>query len=105
MRDNGNTGISTTKVATLLLTLRIENNSKFVRGKKRTIEHIEHFYLDEYDAQRRSNCEYELKVPYDSDAELDDTVNELLSDIASGADDRHCFSESEVHMEGTDRYW
>ncbi len=105
VRDNGNTGISTTKVATLLLTLRIENNSKFVRGKKRTIEHIEHFYLDEYDAQRRSNGEYELKVPYDSDAELDDTVNELLSDIASGADDRHCFSESEVHMEGTDRYW
>ena len=105
VRDNGNTGISTTKVATLLLTLRIENNSKFVRGKKRTIEHIEHFYLDEYDAQRRSNGEYELKVPYDCDAELDDTVNELLSDIASGADDRHCFSESEVHMEGTDRYW
>ncbi|WP_057434169.1 recombinase family protein, partial [Pseudomonas amygdali] len=105
VRDNGNTGISTTKVATLLLTLWIENNSKFVRGKKRTIEHIEHFYLDEYDAQRRSNGEYELKVPYDSDAELDDTVNELLSDIASGADDRHCFSESEVHMEGTDRYW
>ncbi len=105
VRDNGNTGISTTKVATLMLTLRIENNSKFVRGKKRTIEHIEHFYLDEYDAQRRSNGEYELKVPYDSDAELDDTVNELLSDIASGADDRHCFSESEVHMEGTDRYW
>ncbi|KPX21533.1 Resolvase domain-containing protein [Pseudomonas amygdali pv. dendropanacis] len=104
VRDNGNTGISTTKVATLLLTLRIENNSKFVRGKKRTIEHIEHFYLDEYDAQRRSNGEYELKVPYDSDAELDDTVNELLSDIASGAEDRHCFSESEVHMEGTDRY-
>ncbi|EPM90663.1 resolvase domain-containing protein [Pseudomonas syringae pv. actinidiae ICMP 19068] len=32
-------------------------------------------------------------------------MNELLSDIASGADDRHCFSESEVHMEGTDRYW
>ncbi len=32
------------KVATILLTLRIENNSKFVRGKKRTIEHVESFY-------------------------------------------------------------
>jgi hypothetical protein len=41
------------KVATILVTLRIENNSKFVRGKKRTIEHVERFYLDQYDAKRR----------------------------------------------------
>lgn len=93
------------KVATILLTLRIENNSKFVRGKKRTIEHVESFYLDQYDATRRPNGEYELKVPYDTDEELDEAVNELLTDIASGADDRHCFSESDAHMEGTDRHW
>jgi len=93
------------KVATILLTLRIENNSKFVRGKKRTVEHIESFYLEEYEAKRRPNGEYELKVPYDSDENLDDTVNELLSDIACEADDRHCFSESDARMEGTDRHW
>lgn len=93
------------KVATILLTLRIENNSKFVRGKKRTIEHVESFYLDQYDATRRPNGEYELKVPYDTDEELDEAVNDLLTDIASGADDRHCFSESEARMEGTDRHW
>lgn len=103
--ENGGTDVSTPKVATILLTLRIENNSKFVRGKKRTIEHIESFYLDEYDAQRRPNGEYELKVSYDSDDELDETVNELLSDIASDADDRHCFSESEARMEDADRHW
>lgn len=103
--ENSGTDASTPKIATLLLTLRIENNSKFVRGKKRTIEHIENVYLDEYDAQRRPNGEYELKVPYDSDEELDEAVNELLSDIASDADDRHCFSESEARMEGTDRHW
>ena len=77
------------KVATILLTLRIENNSKFVRGKKRTIEHVESFYLDQYDATRRPNGEYELKVPYDTDEELDEAVNELLTDIASATDDRH----------------
>lgn len=93
------------KVATILLTLRIENNSKFVRGKKRTIEHVESFYLDQYDATRRPNGEYELKMPYDTDDELDEAVNELLTNIASGADDRHCFSESEARMEGTDRHW
>ncbi|MCW5223657.1 recombinase family protein (plasmid) [Verminephrobacter aporrectodeae subsp. tuberculatae] len=93
------------KVATILVTLRIENNSKFVRGKKRTIEHVENFYLDQYEAKRRPNGEYELKVPYDTDEELDEAVNELLTDIASGADDRHCFSESEARMEGADRHW
>ena len=91
------------KFATILLTLRIENNSKFVRGKKRTIEHIENFYLEE--AKRRPNGEYELKLPYDTTEDLDEAVNDLLRDIANDADDRHCFSESEAHMEGTDRYW
>lgn len=93
------------KVATILLTLRIENNSKFVRGKKRTIEHVEFFELAQYDATRRANGEYELKVPYDNDEELDETVKDLLTDIACGADDRHCFSESYARMEGSDRCW
>jgi len=93
------------KIATILLTLRIESNSKFVRGKKRTIEHVESFYLEEYDPRRRPNGEYELKVPYDTDEDLDEAVSELLSDIACDAGDRHCFSESEARMEGTDRHW
>jgi DNA invertase Pin-like site-specific DNA recombinase len=93
------------KVATILLSLRIENNSKFVRGKKRTIEHVESLYLEDYDARRRPNGEYELKVPYDTDKDLDEAVSELLSDIACDADDHHCFSESEARMEGTDRHW
>lgn len=87
------------------MTLRIENNSKFVRGKKRTIEHVESFYLDQYDAKQRPNGEYELKVSYDTDKDLDEAVDELLSDVACDADDRHCFSESEACMEGTDRHW
>lgn len=98
-------GIDQSKVATIVLILRIENNSKFVRGKKRTIEHIESFYFDEYETRRLSSGEYELKIPYDTDKDLDETVNELLSDIALDANDRHCFSESEARMEGTDRYW
>ena len=93
------------KVAIILLTLRIENNSKFVRGKKRTILHVESFCLDQYEAERRPNGEYVLKIPYDTDEELDEAVNELLTDIASGADDQHCLSESEARMEGTDRHW
>ncbi len=51
------------KVATIRLTLRIENNSKFVRGKKRAREDIERYCLSEYDGQRLPSGEYELKVP------------------------------------------
>lgn len=101
--EGGNAGQP--KVATIVLTLRIQNNSKFVRGRKRTIDHIESFYLEDYDAKRRPNGDYELKVPYDTDEDLDEAMSELLSDIACDADDRHCFSESEAHMEGTDRHW
>lgn len=93
------------KVATILLTLRIENNSKFVRGKKRTIEQVEFFELAQYEATRRANGEYELKVPYDTEEELDETMNDLLTDIGCVADDRHCFSESYARMEGSDRCW
>lgn len=46
-----------------------------------------------------------MKVPYGTDEEPDEAVNELLTDIASGADDRHCFSESDARMEGTGRHW
>lgn len=52
------------RTTTIILTPRIENNNKFVRGKKRTMENIERFCLEEYSAQRRPCGEYELKVPY-----------------------------------------
>jgi len=93
------------KIATVLLSLRIENNSKFVRGKKRVCETIERFHLQKYGAQRHSPGEYELKVPYHTDAELDETMNDLLSEIAREADWRNCFSESEAYLKGTERYW
>jgi integrase len=112
-RQNGDAGQpaptpgqeSNERVATVILTLRIENNSKFVRGKKRAIENIERWCLQEYDAKRLASGEYELKVPYRADDELDETMDELLGDIAMEAGDRHCFSESEARLEGSDRSW
>jgi hypothetical protein len=44
-------------------------------------------------------------VPYSADDELDEIMDELLGDIAMEADDRHCFSESEARLEGSDRSW
>jgi DNA invertase Pin-like site-specific DNA recombinase len=93
------------KVATIRLTLRIENNSKFVRGKKHARDDIERYCLEEYEAQRLPGGEYVLKVPYSDDGDLDKRMRELLDDIASEADDRNCFSESDARMEGADRCW
>lgn len=95
------------KVATIRLTLRIENSSKFVRGKKQETRAGRHRALlpEEYEAERLPNGEYMLKVPYNSDDDLDTRMSELLSDISSEAGDRHCFSESDARMEGTDRHW
>lgn len=103
--STGDAAVDQSKLATIRLTLRIENNSKFVRGKKRTREDVERYCLAEYDGKRLSSGEYELKVPYSSDDDLDKRMNELLGDISSQADDRHCFSESEACMEGTGRCW
>ncbi|HCU2000750.1 recombinase family protein [Aeromonas caviae] len=93
------------KVATILLTLRIGNNSKFVRGRKRAIEHIERYCLAEYGGRQQAPGEYELKMPYADDDDLERTVNELLNEIAREADDRHCFSESDARLQGADRQW
>jgi len=98
-------GSDNAKAATILLSLRIENNSKFVRGKKRATEDIERHCLEEFNARRMPDSEYELTVPYSRDEDLDQTMEELLGDIASQAEDRNCFSESDARMHGTDRHW
>jgi hypothetical protein len=76
-----------------------------VRGKKRATEDIERYCLEEYNAKQRPDGEYELKVPYNSDEDLDQTMEELLGDIASHADDRNCFSESNARMHNANRHW
>lgn len=91
------------KTATLLLCLRIENNSKFVRGKKRATESIVRYLLKEYAAKLRPSGEYALTISYRSDAALDEARGKLLRDIAREAELRHCFSESGAHLEGSDR--
>lgn len=96
---------ATLRTAAIRLTLNIRNNNKFVRGRKRSIEAIELWILDEYAAVKVADCEYDLQVPYESDRELDDLIYELLGDIQMTADDRHCFSESCAQLAGSDRVW
>jgi len=74
------------KTATVLLWLRVENNSKFVRGKKRAREDIERYHLQRYAAERRASGEYELKVPFRDDKDLDTTMDDLFRAIANEAE-------------------
>jgi hypothetical protein len=97
---------SALSVATILLRLQIENNNRHLRGKKRTIEAIERWILPIYGKTRhlRTN-EYQMKIPYRTDPDLDKIMDDLLREIAWQADVGNCFSESEALLEGTDRSW
>ena len=89
------------------LWLRVENNNKFVRGKKRAREEIERLVLSQYQMKKlyKDGWEYELTTPYDNDKDLDDTIYEMLSESESTADMRHCFIETDVTAIGSDRSW
>jgi DNA-binding Lrp family transcriptional regulator len=87
------------------LRLRIERNSKWVRGIKRTIEDIEFFVLPQYLRKTLSDREYELEISYEDDKDLDKQINDILMECHHMADSRNCFSESDIKENGTERYW
>jgi hypothetical protein len=93
-------------VATIRLYLYVENNSRHSRGKKRAIDAIVRYVLPVYGEVRHlQRNEYQIKIPYRDDAELDKLVGELLYESWLEADRGNCFSESEASLEGTDRAW
>jgi hypothetical protein len=103
--SGGVTGIDR-PVATIRLYLYVENNNRHLRGKKRAIDAIVRYVLPVYgEARHLQRNEYQIKIPYRNDAELDKIVDELLYEIWWEADRGNCFSESEASLEGTDRAW
>ena len=93
-------------VATVRLYLSIDNNSRHSRGKKRAIDAIVRYVLPVYGETRHlQRNEYQIKIRYRDDADLDKLVGELLYEIWLEADRGNCFSESEASLEGTDRCW
>lgn len=93
------------RVATITLHLAVENNSKFVRGRKRAKENIERYCLEAYGMKRLESGNYELTVPYRNDEELDKTIYDLLTEISQEAEMRNCFIEADAWEEGTERRW
>ncbi len=93
------------KTTTLRLWLRVEHNSKFVRGKTRARQDIEDYHLRQYRMQKLNDCEYELTFSYQDDADPNQQVYRLLQDVANEAELRHCFTEADVQEKGTERSW
>lgn len=89
--------------------MRVENNSKFVRGKGKAQEAIEErvlsrFGLEQADSRRG---EYVLAIPYETEEELEHIIQEeIWAEAARIADLRNCFIEGDtISLEDPDKYW
>jgi len=93
------------RMARIRLDLRVENNSKFVRKRPQAIRAIEECELADYQARKLRDGEYELVIPYENDADLDETVNSLIADIDLQADLYDCFTEASAYEIDGERCW
>lgn len=84
------------RVATVVLRLAVENNSKFVDGRKRARENIERYCLEPYGMKRLESGNYELATTYRGDEELVKVVHDLLAKTCQEADMRNCFIEADA---------
>ena len=97
------------KVMKVTLWLRVENNSKFVRGKTKVREEIEQFVLSRYgmEKDRKDGWDYTLTIPYETDEELDSIIyDEILGEADRLADMRNCFIEGDAaSVDNPERSW
>jgi hypothetical protein len=98
---------STKKIAVIEVWLQVENNSKFVRGKNESRRQIEQECFAPFDMVKKDkdSWEYILKIPYETDKELDETINELMEEAGYLADLRNGFTEMSVVEPATGKSW
>src|SRR3989440_1290177 len=90
------------------LYLRVENNSKFVRGKGKVRDEIERYILRQYAMEKHPNgVEYTLTIAYETDEQLERIIyQDILQEAASTADARYCFIEADVSaLDDSGRHW
>jgi hypothetical protein len=96
------------KTIQVQLSLRVQDNSKFGRGKSKAITFIERLVLSNYLMEKlyKNGEEYRLTLKYREDKELDDLIHEMLSEASTIANDYNCFIEADVTaLDGSGRYW
>lgn len=90
------------------LYLRVENNSKFVRGKEKVRDEIERYILRQYAMEKHPNgVEYTLTILYETDEHLEQIIyREILQEAASTVNVRYCFIEADVRaLDDSGRHW
>jgi DNA invertase Pin-like site-specific DNA recombinase len=97
------------KVMQVKLWLKVENNSKFVRGKSKSRRDIEDDVLSNYDMEKpyKDGDDYILSIPYTTDDELEQIINDdIFAEAHRIADDRNGFIEYHmVSVDDPDRIW
>jgi site-specific recombinase XerD len=91
----------------LSLWLVIENNSKWVRGKKKVREDIEHHILSEYNMRKlgKDSNDYEISIDYKTEEELENTIRSIYSQMQWKADMRNCQLEVDIRDKNSERAW
>lgn len=89
------------KVAKISMWLRVENNNKYIRGKKKVRESIEQYleYYYKLEHPDPKSWEYEFYVPYNSVDKLEKTVDDVIFYMDNEADLRNCFIEFDINCE------
>ena len=95
------------KIAVIDVWLRVENNSKFVRGKNESRKMIETSCFSRFDMvkKHKDSLDYVLKIPYENDQSLDETVNWLIDEASKIASLRNDFVEMTVVEPATEKSW
>lgn len=96
------------QVLQVTLWLRVENNSKFIRGKTQVRQHIEDRVLRPFPMHQPDTRGWEdtLTIPSRTEAELEECIAELLRETDTIAERHSCFIEADVRaLNGLERSW
>jgi len=89
------------------LHLRVERNSKFVRGMKKSRREIENICLSYYNMVQEDpdSWEYTITIPYTTEKELDERIYELYDEMESIADSNNCWTEADISTLDGEKSW
>ena len=95
------------KIAQILMSLRVENNNKFVRGKKKARENIERYLKYYYNMKKASasDDDYIIFVKYKDIDDLKNTVYEIFRELENEADAKNCFTEGDASCDELNLNW
>jgi len=93
------------KTAKINMYLGIENNNKYVRGKKKAKEEAEQFLRAHYNLEYPVIDDYIFYIPYTSVDGLTKEVDDIIREIYNIADMRNCVIETDVKCDELGLSW